>query len=298
MNSSIRLVAMIERQELIQRAAQEIIRARKVVAFTGAGISAESGIPTFRDPGGIWDHYDVNKFGTIQGMMKALSERPEEMLNMLKELLQTFKKAEPNPGHLALAELEKMGFINSVITQNGDNLHQDAGNTKVIELHGNIYRFRCMSGGRRFFPRIGRCKWKTKLSKSELESIFEKMVQKPEEFNMKNILNFLPKCNLCGGAMRPDVVAFGESVQNFDEAEAESRSCELMLAIGTSAVVYPAARLPEIVKRSGAKVVEINPQHTTLTRFADYFIPGRAGQVMPLVVKEVKALSKGSIDCG
>ena len=128
----------------IERAAEIFKKTRKLVTFSGAGMSAESGIPTFRDPGGIWDQFDPEEVGTGPGLLNTLSRVPEKVRAFLEETIRVFMQARPNPGHLALGTLEQMGVLRSVITQNVDNLHQEAGNKNVIEMHGNLFRQRCL----------------------------------------------------------------------------------------------------------------------------------------------------------
>ncbi|HID96535.1 MAG TPA: NAD-dependent deacylase [Candidatus Latescibacteria bacterium] len=246
-------------QRLIQRAVKELSEAKKAVALTGAGMSVESGIPAFRGEGGLWERYDPEEYATIE----AFKRDPARCWRMLKELGEALLKARPNPGHLALAELEKMGFLSSVITQNIDGLHQEAGNTDVIELHGNGRRLLCLSCGRRF------------------ETLGISLEELP------------PKCR-CGGILKPDVVFFGELISEsvLYRARREAETCDVMLVIGTSAMVYPAAGLPGLAKSSGSKVIEINPQRTVLTdSISDYLITGSAGQIMPLLVNEIKVLT-------
>ena len=163
------------------------------MAFTGAGVSAESGIPTFRDPGGLWDRFSPDDFGT--GGLSMLTGLSSVGREFLQEMLDTFSQAGPNPGHLALAELEGMGILRSVITQNVDNLHIEAGNTKVIEVHGNFYRFRCLVCGERF-----------KLQREELLSLMRRIAEASGELDLQGLI---PTCR-CGGIARIDAVGFGK----------------------------------------------------------------------------------------
>ncbi len=246
-------------EELIIKAVRKIIEARKAVALTGAGISAESGIPTFRDKGGLWDRYDPEEYATIQ----AFQENPAKVWTMLEEFME-MKKAKPNPGHFGLAELEKMGHLRAIITQNVDNLHQEAGNAEVIEFHGNFRRAICLKCGSRY-----------KMSEISLEKL-------------------PPRCS-CGNALKPDAVFFGEPITplTLQRAQEISQNCDLMLVIGTSAVVYPAASMPEIAKQAGAKIIEINPEKTYLSDYiSDYFIKGLSGKILPIIVDEIKRMAK------
>jgi len=244
-------------EDLIKRAARDIVETKKVVALTGAGMSAESGMPTFRDPGGFWEKYNPEEYAHLD----TFFSQPEKPWRMVKGFDREVK-AKPNPGHLALAEIEKMGFLKEIITQNVDNLHQQAGSTEVIEFHGNLRRAVCLVCGR--------------------------------YYNWEEIcLDVLPPRCECNGVLKPDAVFFGEHIpqEAFQRAYEASRNCRLMLVVGTSAVVYPAADIPQIAKQAGAVVVEINPESTPLTDFvSDYSIIGKAGIILPEIVRELKRL--------
>jgi len=254
-----------------------IAGAKKLVAFTGAGVSAESGIPTFRDPGGLWDRFDPDQLGTTGDLLSLLSMLSGAGREFLQGMLTTFEQAKPNPGHLALAELERLGILRSVITQNVDNLHWEAGNTKVIEVHGNLYRFRCLVCGRKF-----------KLSKEELLSLMRKITEL-EELDVQNLTHLIPKCQ-CGGLTRIDAVGFGEPVQDFPKAEHEARTCDVMLVLGTSGVVIPAAFLPGYAKDAGARVIEINATGSYFPQVADFEIIGKTGEALPKIVEAVRGM--------
>lgn len=242
-------------EHLIKRAASDIRTAKRVAALTGAGMSAESGIPTFRDSGGFWERFDPEVYAHIDTFYTA-PEKPWQMFRAF----QTHVKAEPNPGHLALAEMERMGILREIITQNVDNLHQEAGNTTVIEFHGNFRRAVCL-----------KCR---------------------KYYGMAEIpLDVLPPRCDCSGILKPDAVFFGEPIPEdaFARAAEAAHLCDLMLVIGTSAVVYPAAGMPEVAKRAGARIVEINPERTPLTGYvSDYIILGTAGEVLPAIVEEIR----------
>ena len=264
-------------EEQIHDVASIIARAKNLVAFTGAGVSEESGIPTFRDPGGLWDRFDPDQLATGGGTLSMLSGLSGVGREFLREMLTTFEQAKPNPGHLALSELERLGIIRSVITQNVDNLHWEAGNTRVIEVHGNLYRFRCLVCGRTF-----------KLAKEELLAIMRRIVEM-EELDIASLSRLIPKCQ-CGGQTRPDVVNFGEPVQDFPQAEDEARSCDVMLALGTSGVVTPAAFLPGYAKRVGATVIEINATGSYFPQIADFTILEKTGEALPRIVEAVRGI--------
>ncbi len=243
----------------ILRLARDIVSARKVVALSGAGMSVESGIPTFRGKGGLWEKYDPEEYGHIT----TLRHHPERAWIMLKEMQEAILPAKPNAGHYALAELEAMGLLSSIITQNVDGLHHVAGNKNVIEFHGNLQTTSCMDCG----------------------------FQQPSADVPLDPLP--PRCPKCRGPVKPDAVFFGEAipVDALTRSHHEAQSCDLMLVIGTEAVVYPAASMPEIARSAGATVVEINPSRTPLTHFvSSYIIQGPAGEVLSKVVAEVKKL--------
>ncbi len=228
-----------------------------MVALTGAGMSVESGIAPFRGKGGLWEKYNPEEYIHID----AFRANPAKSWKLLKEMGEAILRARPNPGHLALAELEQMGHLSTIITQNIDGLHQEAGNTDVIEFHGNARRLFCTKCSRQF---------------------------RAEELRLENLP---PGCQ-CGGIIKPDVVFFGELIppKALQRAQQEAQSCDLMLVIGTSAVVYPAADISKTAKWCGAEVVEINPQPTPLSfSVSDYIIKGTAGKVLPQIVEELKS---------
>lgn len=215
--------------------------ARRIVAFTGAGISAESGIPTYRGKGGMWTKYDPDKYASID----FFNRDPSYYWNFFKDVrFPLLKKAKPNPAHYTLAQLEETGKLACIITQNIDGLHQMAGSKDVIELHGNTRVIRCISCSRKY----------------DMDDAFA-MLQ--EELP--------PHCKDCSNVLRPDVVFFGESLpkERLERAFAEACSCDLLLAIGSSLVVYPAAHIPVLAKQAGAKLAIINMDPTPLDEIAD-----------------------------
>jgi NAD-dependent deacetylase len=218
-----------------------------VAALTGSGISAESGVPTFRDAQtGLWARYDPQELATPE----AFARNPRLVWEWYEWRRDLVDRAEPNPGHRALVVLENRAPEFTLITQNVDGLHQTAGSRAVIELHGNIGRTRC----------------------SEEGVIVEEYGDgRP------------PRCPRCGAFLRPDVVWFGEMLPAgaLEEASEAARGCDLFLSIGTSSLVYPAAGLPYEALESGATIVEINPGETPLTPRAHFALRGRAGEVLP-----------------
>jgi len=243
--------------KLIQRAAKDILKSKRTIAFTGAGISVESGIPDFRGAQGLWQKYDPDEYAHID----AFHSDPDRVWLMLKEMFSLIMEAKPNPAHLGLAELERMGYLSSVITQNVDGLHQAAGSRNVIEFHGSHRTLSCL-----------KCS-------STMEGASLKMEHLP------------PRCPRCSSLLKPDVVFFGEPIPWKAQMMSfkESKSCGLVLCIGTSAVVYPAASIPVTAKETGALVIEINMEPTSLTdEVSDYLICGSAGEIIPAIVEELK----------
>lgn len=232
---------------------QKIKSAKKVAVLTGAGISAESGVPTFRGEEGLWKKYRPEELANFDAFMRN-PKLVWEWYNFRKKLISEVK---PNPGHFALAELENLVQDFWLITQNIDSLHWKAGNRNIFELHGNIMRSRCIECDR----------------KSET-------VELKEEGD-------LPRC-VCGGIMRPDVVWFGEMLPQdiISSAFEVAGRCDLFFSIGTSAVVQPAASLPIVAKRAGAFVVEINVEPTVISGSVDESILGMSGTVLPKILKE------------
>ena len=243
--------------KLIQRAAKDILHSKKTIAFTGAGISVESGIPDFRGAQGLWQKYDPEEFAHIH----AFYSDPDRVWLMLKDMFSLIMKAKPNPAHTGLAELERIGYLSSVITQNVDGLHQAAGSRHVVEFHGTHRTLSCL-------------KCSTSVDGTSL-----KMEDLPA------------RCSRCSSLLKPDVVFFGEPIPWEAQVTSfnESKSCSTVLVIGTSAVVYPAASIPITAKERGAIVIEINMEPTPLTdQISDYLICGSAGEIIPAIVEEVK----------
>ncbi len=229
--------------------------ARFVAALTGAGISAESGLATFRDAQtGLWARFDPRELATPS----AFARNPQLVWDWYAWRRELAAKAEPNAGHLALTALEQRVPEFALITQNVDGLHQRAGSCTVVELHGNIGRVKCSREG----TLVGQ--W-------------------------ENSAHAVPRCARCGALLRPDVVWFEESLPELALAAAEDavRRCRVLLVVGTSTEVYPAAGLPELARRSGALVVEVNPNPTTLSATANYVLRGAAGSVLPALLAEL-----------
>lgn len=271
----------IASEKIPEEVIEIIAKAKNIVAFSGAGISAESGIPTFRDKGGLWDRFNPEEVGTTGGLLSLLTKSPERILAFLKESFDTIRNAMPNPGHRALFELEKLKLLKTVITQNIDNLHTEAGNTQVIELHGNLYRMRCIRCGKRL-----------KYSKGEFFKLADEILNL-EHFNLENIIAKVPRCD-CGGIMRIDVVFFGEAVHDMDIAYEEARKADVMIIVGTSGVVYPAASVPLVARRGGAKIIEINPTISGFGDIVDWWIEGYSSSVLKNIIERIKDYLKST----
>jgi NAD-dependent deacetylase len=242
------------------RAVADLIREKgHVVAFTGSGISVDSGIPTFRGGQGLWEKYDPMEYAHID----AFRRNPEKVWNMLREMAGVIFAAKPSPAHAALSELEKKGYLKAIITQNVDGLHQTAGNSNVIEYHGNHMRLVCPG-----------CS--TKIDFTEAQA---------------RMLPY-PVCERCLSPLKPDVVFFGEPIPMLEmvRANQEAKQCKVMLVMGTSGVVYPAADVPYLAHSSGAKVVEINMDLTPFTSsISDFFFKESASDVLPRILEQVEA---------
>ncbi len=229
--------------------------AKRIVFFTGAGISAESGIPIFRGKDGIWNKMKPEELTNFAAFMR----NPDLVWQWYQHRRDIVNKAQPNTGHIAIAEFENF-FDVSVVTQNIDNLHRRAGSKNIFELHGNIERNFCIN-----------CH--TFYNSLEIE-----------------LSNSAPKCSKCGGLVRPDVVWFGEMLpqDEFSEGEKAAEWSDICFVVGTSAVVYPAAYIPITAKQAGSYIVEINLEPTEMSRFADYSILGKSGDILPTILEEVK----------
>jgi len=261
------------------KTAELIVQSKRVVAFTGAGISAESGIPTFRDPGGLWDQFDPDEVGTTGGLLTTAVRKPDLIRRFLLQSVEIFERAKVNPGHQGLKQLEELGFLKTVITQNIDNLHQEAGSSNVIEVHGNLFRARCLNCGR-----------KQPLNKVELLARAKAILEKEEDFEIAKLTELLPRCPYCQGVSRPDVVMFGEPVQQLPEAFAEAENCDLMLVLGTTGLVYPAAAVPYQAYENNACIIEINPTDNYYHSISKAHISAPAGIAMPKLIDALKDL--------
>lgn len=225
-----------------------ILAARHVAVMTGAGISAESGVPTFRGPGGLWEGHRPEELATPE----AFARDPEQVWRWYDWRRSLVAECEPNPAHHALADLERRSPSFSLITQNVDGLHRRAGSTDPGELHGNLWFTRCTGCG-------------------DLRE------------DLRVPLPLLPHCETCGAMLRPHVVWFGESLDPgvLERAAGASAACDLFLIVGTSGVVYPAAGLADLAQQGGATVVQVNLEPTPYTGRVDYSFEGKAGEILP-----------------
>ncbi len=242
-------------QNLVDR----LTSANRVAILTGAGISAESGIPTFRDEDGLWQKYDPQDLATMDSFLK----KPDVVQEWYQHRRSILHDTKPNAGHKALVELESMYAEFTVITQNVDNLHQEAGSDSVIELHGNIQRNYCVD-----------------CERVASESTIEKLAEGKAPV----------RCPECDGLIRPDVVWFGEALPEgaFEDASKVSQRCDVFLSIGTSAMVFPAAQLPITAKDNGSYLAEINTEQSDLTPFVDASLRGKAGEILPEIVGYIR----------
>lgn len=241
---------------MIDRVADVVAKCRRAAALTGAGISAESGVPTFRGKEGLWGKFKPDQLATMDAFL-ASPEIVWEWYNWRRDLM---SKVEPNPGHYALRDLEEFFDDFTLITQNVDNLHRLAGSNRVLELHGNIYRNKCVDCGA--------------------------IVEESLDIDPSAI----PVCRRCHGMIRPDVVWFGELLPEdvLREAFERTEQAEVFFSIGTSAVIQPAASLPLLARRHGATLVEINPERTPLSEFADYSFQMKSGELLPQLVARLR----------
>eukprot|EP00123_Amoebidium_parasiticum_P014809 comp22653_c0_seq1/m.34926 comp22653_c0_seq1/g.34926 ORF comp22653_c0_seq1/g.34926 comp22653_c0_seq1/m.34926 type:complete len:313 (-) comp22653_c0_seq1:338-1276(-) len=245
--------------------ARMLVLSKHTIVLTGAGVSQESGVPTFRDPDdGIWDKHDSKECATIWGFDRA----PQKLWQLLRNYFDACDP-QPNAAHRALAELEAMGLIQLLVTQNVDGLHQTAGSKRVVEYHGNLSKSRCRGCGKHGPD----CK--TLLMKTREDAL-------------------PPRCSHCGdGVLKPNATLFGEALPGgaIKEAATNAEKATLIIVIGTSARVKPASHLPKIVSQKDGAVIELNRERTGLTNHVtDVFVEGKAGEILPLVVEEVKRL--------
>src|SRR4030042_1050678 len=248
----------------IDKAAELLLKAKYVDGLTGAGASVESGIRPFRGPDGLWTEYGEPPMDGYQRFMANPKGEWEKLLNREGHIgiaLKAFETARPNPGHYALAELEELGILKYLITQNVDNFHRAAGNRNLAEIHGNLHLVRCIRCNSRY-PQ--------------------------EDISMEELP---PHCPKCGGIIKIDAVMFGEPIPPdvLSVCQREVYKCDCMLSVGTSAFVYPAAGFPSMVKGNKGSLVEVDLYETGITYMCDISLRGKSGEILPQLVNSVKA---------
>ncbi|MFW9918713.1 MAG: NAD-dependent protein deacylase [Candidatus Thorarchaeota archaeon] len=244
-------------EKLLQDARELILDSKRIIAFTGAGISVDSGIPDFRSEGGLWERFDPHEYATYDSFLAD----PSKFWTMGQEIADLILKAKPNPAHLALANLESVGRLMGVITLNIDNLHQAAGSQNVVELHGNYLRAYCMECHQEYAD----------------TEIHRRVVHG----------EIPPKCDNCGGVLKSEAILFNEPLpqKSMESAIQLCRRSDLMVVIGTSLTVYPAAYLPQLAKESGAKIILVNLEGINRDDVADIVIKGRASEIIPKILE-------------
>jgi len=283
----------LDLDSLVERAARDLLKSNHAIALTGAGMSTESGIPDFRGPNGIWTknpEAEKRAYETYHNFLRNPKEYWEDVLSG-RSMLGDLTSVKPNPGHVALAELEKLGILKAVLTQNIDGLHVKAGSQRVLQYHGSVLKLRCPSCGTRY---------------------------QRDEYDLKRLMvedKLPPLCNKCSSPIKGDVVHFNEPIPSdvAQESLEEARKCDLMLICGTSAVVYPFAQLPRITRQrqveaqqktesgllflkneAATTIIEVNAEPTPLTAegISDYLIQGRTAEILPRIVESAKKLSR------
>jgi len=252
-------------EDKILTVAREIAKGGKNIVFTGAGISTESGIPDFRSKGGIWDKYQPIYFDDFMSSKESRIKYWKRKVAFYPDLM----KARPNPAHMAVAELYKMDLLEAVITQNVDGLHQESGipDDKVIELHGNTRKARCMGCGKTV----------------SLHEVHRRIEQGDPA----------PECD-CGGYLKSDTISFGQAmpIDEVEKATDLSRNADFFMVIGSTLLVHPAAAMPGYATESGSFLVIINLSQTPYDDASDVLIKGKAGEVLPVIVKEAGRLTR------
>ncbi|PZC43625.1 MAG: NAD-dependent deacetylase [Chloroflexi bacterium] len=264
----------VKKQNPISAAAKIIVQSQYPIALIGAGLSVGSGIPTFRDTAGLWTKLGEPSNNRYEKFLADPKKWWNQNLNAQidperTKFREAIEKAKPNPGHLAMVDLEKIGVLKHQITQNIDNLHYIAGSNHLTEIHGNRTKLRCISCD---------MKW----HRDEFDQITLGWQQ-----------NLPPKCNTCFGIVKPDTVMFGEPIplSTLNTCVAETRLSDCILVIGTSATVYPAAGFPREVLSSGGKIIEINPEETPISEVATESIKGPTEDSLPKLVAEIKGIT-------
>lgn len=239
-------------KSIYREIAELLVNRKQCIALTGAGISAESGIPTFRSKGGFWEKYDPEIYASFEVFKKD----PAKHWAFIGNFVRNEDIYQPNQAHYVLKEMEDMGIVRCIITQNIDGLHKKAGSRNVVEVHGNAREIICMKCGK--------------------------------EYRAPHIPNGTPPYCICGGILKPNIILFGEELplEAIVKARYESMTCQTMLLIGTSAIVQPVASLPYLAKQNGAQIIEINIEKAFPD--ADYFIMDKAGIALSKIIEEIK----------
>ncbi len=249
--------------ESLKQAADWILQSRRLVVFTGAGLSTESGIPDFRSPGGVWSRYNPADFDFQNFLVREASR--EKYWRMATEMYASIREAKPNAAHRAIYELDRLGRLDAVITQNIDGLHEKAGHgaDKIIELHGTALQVSCLNCGKRY-------------DREDIQGRISEGIK-------------APACDDCQGPLKPATISFGQAMPERETREAYRRSAasDLFIVIGSSLVVQPAASLPLAAKRGGARLVIINRDPTPYDDLADLVISGQAGRILPAILERV-----------
>jgi NAD-dependent deacetylase len=246
--------------ESIKKAADLLRNAKKAVAFTGAGHSTRSGIPDFRSPdSGVWENVDPLEVATIQSFVR----KPEAFYNWMRPMAKTMRDAKPNPAHVALAQMEKAGYLSAIITQNIDTLHTRAGSHEVYEVHGNMRAATCIQCYEEY----------------EAAPYIDKLIENGD----------IPHCPSCGGVLKPNVVLFGEQLpaRVLLASERAARTCDVMLIAGSSLVVTPAADLPRLALSQGAHIIIVNYDNTYVDSRADVVIHDDVAKILPMIATEI-----------
>lgn len=261
--------------------ARDVLRdGRKIAVFTGAGVSAESGVPTFRDLGGFWSRFPPEQFAHWEGLQRLIRDKPLLVAEFVVELLRPIIAARPNPAHESIADLERRDKTVDVITQNIDGLHQRAGSRHVIEIHGSVFETI-------FLARTGNHVRRLTLDAlsatvEELEALLRAGRSSPAEF-----LNAARGLfgNGASGVYRPNIVLFGDQLPSiaWDKAVEVAATCDCLLIIGTSHLVYPAASIPAIARSSGAKIIAVGLDQCT----CDFWLQGPAGRLVPSLITDI-----------
>jgi NAD-dependent deacetylase len=254
-------------ENMIEKGARLILGAQNILVFTGAGLSTESGIPDFRSPGGIWDKYDPQDF-YFQRFISDEKAR-EKYWRMSTEFYGTMKDALPNRAHLAIKEIENMGKLLAVVTQNIDSLHQKAGNSpeKIIEIHGTAFSVSCLSCDKKY-------------ARDEIEGRLRAGVK-------------VPYCDACSGILKPETISFGQAMPEGKMAQSLrfAGKCDLCMVLGSSLVVYPAASVPVHALERGARLLIINRDETPLDRNADVLCHGSLGETLTGMMEHVRRMA-------